>query len=248
MSQTEARILRAARALLSEDPRRVTVAGVARRAGLARGTVYRRFEGRDALLARLAAEPDVDVPEHLLGDRHSRILDAVSTLIGQRGLLATTIEAVARRAGVGEATIYRAFGDRGGLLRAWADERSPRRMATSLLAGHGEPEQMLEALAVEALGFLSAHRSMVLLALSPDPESAALMAQIRNSPVAMGSAIADWLTRQMHAGRVRRDDPMRLARMFLGMVLSQALAELPDEDPTTTAHRIARTFCQGIRP
>jgi AcrR family transcriptional regulator len=51
-----------------------------------------------------------------------RILEAARRVLAQRGADGTSIDAVAREAGVGKGTIFRRFGDRSGLFRALSDE------------------------------------------------------------------------------------------------------------------------------
>jgi AcrR family transcriptional regulator len=51
-----------------------------------------------------------------------RILEATRWLLNERGADATTIDAVAARAGVGKGTVFRRFGDRFGLFQALMDE------------------------------------------------------------------------------------------------------------------------------
>jgi AcrR family transcriptional regulator len=52
-----------------------------------------------------------------------RILDAAAALIRQRGVDAITMDEVAAAAGVGKGTLYRRFGDKGGLAEALLDRR-----------------------------------------------------------------------------------------------------------------------------
>jgi AcrR family transcriptional regulator len=51
-----------------------------------------------------------------------RILAAARAVLAERGADATTIDAVAARAGVGKGTVFRRFGDRSGLFEALMDE------------------------------------------------------------------------------------------------------------------------------
>ena len=68
VDRTAAAILEAARGLVAESGDRVSIAGVARRAGVSRITVYNRFGTRASLLEAIAPPPRVDADglrEHL---------------------------------------------------------------------------------------------------------------------------------------------------------------------------------------
>lgn len=49
------------------------------------------------------------------------LLDAATCLVAERGVDAVTMDAVARRAGVGKGTVFRRFGSRSGLMHALLD-------------------------------------------------------------------------------------------------------------------------------
>lgn len=168
-------LLDAAAALLARGAP-LSVAAVAAEAGVSRGTVYRRFADRDAIVAALAASGrSPPAPEPPLRER---ILDAVGRLLPRVGLAATTLEGVAKEAGVGVVSVYRQFGDRKGLLGAFIAERTPRRTVAALPLDT-PPEAGLLLLARESLAFLREHRALFLLAFDPDPETRALLAELR---------------------------------------------------------------------
>jgi AcrR family transcriptional regulator len=62
------------------------------------------------------------------------ILDAAGRLFARHGVDAVSLEQVARAAGVGRATLFRRFEDRGALLQALLDERE-RELQEALLRG-----------------------------------------------------------------------------------------------------------------
>jgi AcrR family transcriptional regulator len=98
-----------------------------------------------------------------------RVLAAAAELFSTRGVEAVTVDEIAAQAGVGVGTIYRGFGDKGGLVAAILDERE-RRLQDQLLTG--PPPLGPGASAEERLAaFLAAlanlvERSYELLALS----------------------------------------------------------------------------------
>jgi AcrR family transcriptional regulator len=63
-----------------------------------------------------------------------RVLDAAQRLLSTSGVDAVDIREVARAAGVGVGTVYRRFGDKGGLVAALLDERE-RTFQDCLLSG-----------------------------------------------------------------------------------------------------------------
>lgn len=232
-------LLSAAEALLAEG-RALTISAVAERAGVARGTVYKRFPDRDALVAalvrtgRLAAGP-ADEPS-----TRARVLDAVAALLARQGLAGTTLDAVAREAEVGVATIYRLFGDRRGLYAAFAAERTPRRLAAELApAGKADPEADLLRIARESIRFLREYRALFQAAQSGDPEAAEIFADLRHE---QGSVRA--LTDRAVA-RLVPDPSGRASQAFQGMMV--AIAWNTAGDAEEDARFVVRTLLSGAR-
>jgi AcrR family transcriptional regulator len=62
------------------------------------------------------------------------ILAAAERLIDERGVEAVSMEAIADAAGVGKGTIFRRFGDRGGLMHSLIDERE-RELQDAMIRG-----------------------------------------------------------------------------------------------------------------
>ena len=97
-----------------------------------------------------------------------RVLSAAETLFAERGVAEVTMDDVAAAAGVGKGTLYRRFGDKGGLAMALLDERE-RELQERLLSGPpplgpGAPAADRLGAFVEAyLGFLDRQLDLVLL-------------------------------------------------------------------------------------
>jgi AcrR family transcriptional regulator len=62
------------------------------------------------------------------------IVDAAERLIAERGVENVSMEAIAAEAGVGKGTLFRRFGDRGGLMHALIDTRE-RELQEELIRG-----------------------------------------------------------------------------------------------------------------
>ena len=67
--------------------------------------------------------------------RRERVVDAASRLFGERGYVATTIEAIARAAEVAPATVYQAFGTKQAILA---------RILDVTIAGDADPAALLD--------------------------------------------------------------------------------------------------------
>lgn len=63
-----------------------------------------------------------------------KVLTAAQSLFAERGVAAVTMDDVAATAGVGKGTLYRRFGDKGGLAAALLDERE-RDLQSRMLSG-----------------------------------------------------------------------------------------------------------------
>src|SRR5690242_498389 len=120
------RILAAARRLLEagEVP---TAEAVAATAGVSRSTYYRLIGGSHEALLREAgyvAEPRA----------RDRVLDAAAALMDEVGITGLLMDAVAERAGVSRATLYRLFPGKAELLSELARARISTSVLGSVLA------------------------------------------------------------------------------------------------------------------
>ena len=220
--ELEARILAAARRLLREHGPGLTMAQLAEAAGVSRATLYRRVPSREALAQRLRAlgvEPGAE-----LGDpTRERILEATRTLIDELGLR-FTIEQVAERAGVGPATVYRGFRDREGLLRAFFDERSPRRLALVQLRDLDAPvEPTLRGFMAGLLRFAVSHPGLARLVLLSEGDDAAEIERLRKGGASTAGRLVAYLEAQIERGVLAPADPWLLATSLLGAALVTAL-------------------------
>jgi AcrR family transcriptional regulator len=92
-------------------------------------------------------------------ERREQVLDATLDLIVEEGVTGTSMEAVARRAGVTKPVVYGVFGDRGELLHALLEREEQRALAqlAEIIPSGFAPGQNPDAALGEAIiGFLRA--------------------------------------------------------------------------------------------
>jgi len=153
------------------------------------------------------------------------IYEAARNEFAAGGYVATSIEAVARRAGVSTKTVYRLIPNKAALLESMVSNRLDRLVSEFNLrsADHTDIEEALSA----AL--------MVCAVLALDAEVIALQRMVlqeagkfsdiagtfyRNAIQRTVVALADWLRMQQKRGLIELDDVDEAAGMLLGMVTS----------------------------
>jgi TetR/AcrR family transcriptional regulator, regulator of autoinduction and epiphytic fitness len=191
---------------------------VAAAAGVSRSTYYRRVGSHRELLRRAGVQPGPATRE--------RIIEAAIAVFAESGLSGFSMEAVAARAGVGRATVYRTFANRGELLAATARTATPLAVLGPILARSGEtpPAEFLPNLFRLVMPRLLASRSLLRAILS---ESAF---EGEGSPARQVvfdtyRELAGYIQRQMEAGRLRPMDPLTAVQGLLGPILFYALVQ-----------------------
>lgn len=244
----ENKVLRAARELVGETAVAFTMDQLAVKAGVSRATIYRQLGGKKAILKRLADEhglDDLDQP-----DAPSRILQAARQLFAAEGMLTPTMEQVAAAANVGVATVYRHFGDKYGLVRAFLQSAHPR-LPLEQADMSGDLRQDLTRLVEMMVRFIVENQDMARLSFSNAREWRDQLANIRPFQERTLSRVTTFLQSQMDAGQLHPCDPQQAATALLGMILSFGLImptfyNLPDPEPRETAVFITNLFLDGL--
>jgi AcrR family transcriptional regulator len=145
----------------------------------------------------------------------ARILDAALVLFSETGYAATTIAAVARKAGVVPETIYASFGTKKALIDGLIDRAAPPEMASTLetrwVAEAGDPPSQLGVIAGFAADFWANNDALVrvLRQGSGDAEIGAEWTNRQEARrVLFGRALAGWPAgvRKPGLGRERAAD------------------------------------------
>lgn len=176
-----------------------------------------------------------------------RILDAALAVWREEGFRATTTRKVAARAGVGEMTLFRRFGDKASLLGA-ALARESERLAPDGLLPTDDPEADLHAVVKAYAALLDRLGSIVfdfLLEAPRDPELAA----IRPVPLAAIDRATTLIALHQRAGRLSGNDPRLAVLALLGPMLAATLLAKaqPGAVPELKAQDVVRQFLLGWR-
>jgi AcrR family transcriptional regulator len=155
----------------------------------------------------------------------ARILEAARSLFAEREAGEVTLEEVARAAGVGKATLFRRFGDRGALFLALLDEHE-RDLQDAVL--RGEPPLGPGASARERLrAFLDAllHLSLEHRDLLLGSETARPGARLQTGAYAFWHRHVSWLLGELRP----KADPDLLAHLLLAAFDAELLTALEDQ-------------------
>jgi AcrR family transcriptional regulator len=201
-----------------------SLAAIAQAAGISRATFYRAFSSREELLQALAFEPEQESRE--------RLLSMALEMIGEQGLAALSMDALADAAGVSRATVYRLFPGKAALFREVVKLYAPFERVALLFEQVADrpPEEVMPQFAqviVELFGTrVGLYRTLAfeITSLQTEAGEAASFAVERGM-----RSLLEYLQHQMQLGRLRPMDPLMALQVFLGPfvlhLLTRSLAE-----------------------
>jgi AcrR family transcriptional regulator len=166
---------------------------------------------------------------------HLRIVTAAAEAFEQGGP-AVSLDDIARRAGVGIATLYRRFGTREVLIKAVAEHVFAAEVVTAIVEGGPDPWADLVATLTATVNAFAAHPVLVSLAI----EHAVLGMDTMATYAAAKDRV---LARARDAGAVRAD----LTTADLSAVVVMALAVI-DERGSGAGERYLALLADGLRP
>jgi AcrR family transcriptional regulator len=153
------------------------------------------------------------------------IYEAARHEFAANGYAATSIETLARRAGVSTKTLYRLIPNKAALFEGMVSDRLDRFVSSVNLhaVDHAEIEQALYA-ALMACADLTLDEEVIALQRMMLQEASKLSdiagMFYRNAILRTAAALADWLRVQQARGLIALDDIDEAAGMLLGMVAS----------------------------
>jgi AcrR family transcriptional regulator len=186
-----------------------------------------------------------------------RVIDAANELFAERGYAATTTRAIAERAGVNEVTLFRRFGSKAGILRAWA-ERLASDSAGFAVVDALDPADLRATLTVlaklEVHGALRNGGAAMRLAFEAAsvPELAELIGE---GPLGNMRGLAAYFAERQAAGAVRSDiDPHVMSEAFFATTSSVVMmrtflgggARPYEMDPDEVVEQLVELFLSGV--
>lgn len=215
-------ILNVARSLLAENDGGFTMEQLEAKTGISRSTLYRRMGTKEMLLKRLAHErgETFEKPETRRG-----ILEAARVVFGRNGLAAATMEQIAHEAGVGIATVYRHFGDKESLIRAFVAKMVPRTAVQALALHPGQDvAHDLEEMIKSIMAFFFDNRDLLRLVLMGSEADRHTLESLRQGSDTTLSLLTNYFRSQLDAGRLQNvGKPGELALALMGMMLAFAV-------------------------
>ena len=216
-------------------------------AQVSRSTLYRCFRSRQEVERALS---DAGVDGAVVSRQpRERCLDAVQTLATTVGLPRMTLDAVAEQAGVGIASVYRIFGNRRGLLEAFALERSPRSLLEAVLVDDGGTlEESLETLVGAVLKQVFEQAPWLMLAVSADDESRELASELIEVEREGRARLTTLFERFVRRGELH-GEPRALSQALLSLAAGRAVFAKIDGAPPgpDDARALVQLFLAGAR-
>lgn len=179
--------------------------------------------------------------------RMQRIEAAAFDLLAQKGYLATSMLAVAKRAKASNETLYNWYGNKQGLFRSLVETNAAevKALLERDLARAQPPEATLEALGPLLLGLLISDRAITLnraAAADPSGELAAVLTQAGRETVA--PLIADVFAKTRNAGILEFDDAAQAVALYLDLLVGdlqirRVLGAVPAMTQAETERRAA---------
>ena len=183
-----------------------------------------------------------------------RVLRAATSSFLRHGYR-SSVDHIARRAGVAKQTVYHHFPSKDELFKAVARDLAKR----VLVELETEPHDLRAALLRFALAYrkraLGAQGIATFRTVVPEvPRFPALArAMYAGSAGVLVERLAAYLSKAMEAGRLRRDDPQLAAELLLGMLVGQDRIKRLfgvgcDEKEARRAARIVECFLRAYQP
>lgn len=174
-------------------------------------------------------------------ENRDRVLGAARALFAEQGI-GVTMRAVAERAGVGPATLYRRFPTRQALVdAAFSVELAACRAAVEGGAAERDPWHGLSSAVVRLAALAARNRGFTEAMTAADPGAEAL----REHRAELLRILADLMSRAQRDSALRTD--VTVADLVLVLFAARAVPSMPAADREAVARRAATLALDGFR-
>ena len=182
-------------------------------------SIYRHVGGKNEILALLHDERGVAVDR---ANTQANIMEAARRVFGRQGLRVATMEQIAKEAGVGVATVYRHFGDKETLIKAFIEQVTPRRSVRAVMMNPTEDVRGdLRAIVEQILEFSHDNRDIMRLVMAGNEQDLAYLRQFRENTDSTQARLTGYFEQQIDAGRIQPLAPAEaLGLALMGMVIN----------------------------
>jgi AcrR family transcriptional regulator len=240
MSQDDAeRIVAAAQRLRIREGATFTLTQLARPAGMSRATLYRRLSADSTLateVERIRTE-GARTPK-------DELLCAATALLTERGLSELTMDAVAERAGLSVATLYRTFVDRETLVREVLSTSLPAEPLRNILSSNDPMPDVLIRFVDALLHRMQEQPYLLRFLLTRTKNDAREFRKIRRDEERMSTALITFIER--HRCQFAGTTSKQIAAALMGQVLGAVLFQRAhDGFVVPQARSIVKLFLDG---
>ena len=185
-------------------------------------------------------------------DTRLRILSATRHLLARKGRRGTTTREIADLAGVNEATLFRHFGHKDGLVEACVKHYCSTVEITELLNSlDGDLERDLKQIALALRQRIESVRDLIVMSLAEEESEGYVGDAAWRAPTAIKSMLTDYMSKRVAAQELQ-GEPALLARFFMGMVFAYVMGckRFPQEysgEPQRVADFQVGMFLNGAR-
>ncbi len=187
-----------------------------------------------------------------------RIVVAAREVMGRKGKRGATTREIAEMAGVNEATIFRHFGNKEGIVAAVAQRFCPAVELQAIAAKlSGNIDEDLFELGRVLMERMEGLQDMIRWSMveQHDPLDEPLISlgdQAWRAPEAIQHVLMEYMSRRIATGELK-GDAKRLSRVFMGLIFSHVMSQLKFPDPEVYANPEASlrfyidVFLNGVR-
>ena len=179
-----------------------------------------------------------------------RIMTAAHEIFSRAGTRGTTTREIAEVAGVNEATIFRHFGSKTGLLDAMREHFCAVEQFKAIINGAtGDIEHDLKTMGRLMLERIAENREMIVISMAEEARDAVTFDTTWRGPNEILNRLTEYLAGHIAAGTLG-GNPRAHARCFMGMIVSyviqRKLWESYDPDPAIVDYFVT-IFLNGAR-